>query len=86
MSTAAEPAVSVRSDLSGPPICRRASHDRLIIRRGRDVCGATLNAQGQRLAMGFLPTSCPRPDERYLVDAEGQKDRCLRTPSSKDRK
>ena len=77
---------AIQAIASSAPICRRASHDRLVIRTGRDACGATLNEQGQHLAMGFLPTACPRPGDRYLIDADGRNDRCLRIATPKERK
>ncbi|KTE86125.1 MULTISPECIES: hypothetical protein [unclassified Sphingopyxis] len=71
---AAEPSVS--------PVCQRASHERLLVREGRDVCGASLNRAGQPMAMGYLPTTCPRESDSYRIDAAGRADRCVRRPAA----
>ncbi len=75
---AAEPAV--------PPVCERASHERLLVREGRDVCGASLNRAGQPMAMGYLPTACPRESDTYRIDAAGRADRCVRRPAAEGEK
>jgi len=67
------------------PVCQRASHERLIVRDGRDVCGASLNRAGQPMAMGYLPTACPRETDVYRIDAAGRVDRCVRRPAQGDR-
>lgn len=59
------------------PSCASASHDRLVVQPGRDVCAAPLNSRGEPRAPGFLPTSCPRAGQDYRVDARGQTDLCL---------
>lgn len=59
------------------PVCTSASHDRLVVQAGRDVCAAPLNARGEPRAPGFLPTSCPRAGQDYRVDARGHADLCL---------
>lgn len=58
------------------PICAQPSHDRLIVRPGRDVCGASLNAKGEPRAAGLMPTACPRADDLYAIDARGTADVC----------
>lgn len=75
---AAEPAV--------PPVCQRASHERLLVREGRDVCGASLNRAGRPMAMGYLPTACPRESDTYRIDAAGRADRCVRRPAAQGEK
>jgi hypothetical protein len=59
------------------PVCTVASHDRLVLRSGRDICAPTLNRSGRPAAAGFLPTECPRSTEIYTIDAVGIADRCL---------
>lgn len=66
------------------PVCRVASHDRLILQGGRDVCAPTLNRNGRPTAAGFMPTECPRSIDIYTIDAFGVADRCLsRAPKEK---
>lgn len=59
------------------PICPYASHDRLFVRPGRDVCGATLNAEGKPTTRGYLPTRCAVTGNVYRIDAVAMEDRCL---------
>jgi hypothetical protein len=63
--------------VSVPPVCASASHDRLIVQPGRDVCGAALNQRGEPRASGFLPTACADERLRYRVDARGNADLCV---------
>jgi hypothetical protein len=58
------------------PVCHHVTHDRLVVREGRDVCGPALNG-GRPVAMGFLPTRCPASEDEYRVDLAGHEDRCL---------
>jgi hypothetical protein len=67
---------------SGSPVCLQPSHDRLIIREGRDVCGGTLGSGGRPLASGYLPTACKNENQTYRIDAQGWADRCLRRPDN----
>jgi hypothetical protein len=60
-----------------PPLCREASHDRLVVQAGRDVCAGALSAKGEPRTPGFLPTSCADPDASYRVDARRRVDLCL---------
>jgi hypothetical protein len=60
-----------------PPVCASASHDRLVVQPGRDVCGASLNQRGEPRASGFLPTACADDRQRYRVDARGNADLCV---------
>lgn len=68
---------------SGSPVCLQPSHDRLIIREGRDVCGGTLGSGGRALASGYLPTACKNENQIYRIDAQGWADRCLGRPDNK---
>lgn len=70
---AAEPAKPVRSVA---PVCAVASHERLLLRSGRDICAPTLSRSGRPTATGFLPTACPAPSQTYVIDAAGKADRC----------
>jgi len=63
------------------PLCAVASHDRLIVRAERDVCGPTLNRSGRPIAMGFMPTRCGDATRDYRVDAAGIADRCVAAPT-----
>ncbi|WP_086617454.1 hypothetical protein [Erythrobacter tepidarius] len=79
-------ALAARPDRPLPgvaPVCMVASHDRLVLRSGRDICAPTLNRSGRPAAAGFLPTACPRSTEIYTIDAAGIADRCL-NPVSKE--
>lgn len=62
---------------SAPPVCATASHERLLLRVGRDICGPTLSASGRPTAAGFLPTECPQAAQTYRIDALGTADRCI---------
>lgn len=66
------------------PVCRVASHDRLLVRSGRDICAPTLNRNGKPAAAGFLPTECPRSADIYTIDVAGIADRCL-NPARKEK-
>lgn len=81
----ATPAIAA-AEPSVPPVCQRASHERLLVREGRDVCGASLNRAGQPMAMGYLPTTCPRESDTYRIDAAGRADRCIRRPAAQGEK
>lgn len=59
------------------PVCTIASHDRLVVQAGRDVCAASLNARGEPRSPGFLPTACPAARQSYRIDARGRADLCL---------
>lgn len=62
------------------PVCAVASHERLMLRTGRDICAPTLNRSGRPTAAGFLPTACPLSSQIYTIDAAGPADRCLNPP------
>ncbi|WP_374280371.1 hypothetical protein [Novosphingobium sp.] len=62
---------------SVPPVCPTASHERLLQRAGRDICGPTLSPSGRPTAAGFLPTECPQAAQTYRIDAFGTADRCI---------
>ena len=66
--------------LAGPaevkPQCVVASHAVLKVQLGRDVCAPTLLANGQAVAVGYLPTSCPPQAPELVVDAVGAQDLC----------
>lgn len=66
------------------PVCPVASHERLLLRRGRDICAPTLNRSGRPAAAGFLPTECPKPTTIYTIDAVGIADRCV-IPARKEK-
>ncbi len=84
---AAPPPLAAAPEKAAPghaPVCRVASHDRLLVRSGRDICAPTLNRNGKPAAAGFLPTECPRSSETYTIDAAGTADRCL-VPARKEK-
>jgi hypothetical protein len=84
---AALAALAVKSDRPLPglaPVCLGASHDRLVLRNGRDICAPTLDRNGRPAAVGFLPTECPKPAQIYTIDAVGIADRCL-VPARKEK-
>lgn len=58
------------------PVCVHASHDRLVTKKGRDVCAPALDASGKARAVGLMPTACARPDDKLIEDAIHQKDIC----------
>lgn len=60
-----------------PPVCATPSHERLLLRVGRDICAPTLSPSGRPTAAGFLPTGCPLPGQTYRIDAAGLADRCV---------
>lgn len=62
------------------PVCTVASHERLLLRTGRDICGPTLGRSGKPTAAGFLPTACPLAAQVYTIDAAGIADRCITPP------
>lgn len=62
------------------PVCAVASHERLLLRTGRDICGPTLGRTGKPTAAGFLPTACPLAAQVYTIDAAGIADRCITPP------
>ncbi len=59
------------------PVCSYASHERLLIRVGRDVCAASLNRAGKPTAAGFMPTACGNEAANYRIDSAGKADKCL---------
>lgn len=59
-----------------PPRCSTASHERLVLRKGRDICAPTLSRSGRPTAAGFMPTECALPQQTYQIDAVGLADRC----------
>lgn len=63
------------------PVCSYASHERLLIRTGRDVCAASLNRAGKPTAAGFMPTACGSEAATYRIDSAGKADKCLSTVS-----
>jgi hypothetical protein len=65
------------ASLLAVPVCTEASHDRLIVQAGRDVCGAALSARGTPRAAGYLPTVCSDPRAVYRVDAARIADLCI---------
>lgn len=65
-----------------PPRCAAASHERLVLRKGRDICAPTLSRSGRPTAAGFMPTECALPDQRYQIDAVGLADRCHPLPKT----
>ena len=66
------------------PVCLGASHDRLVLRTGRDICAPTLDRNGRPATAGFLPTECPKSAQVYTIDAVGIADRCL-VPARKEK-
>lgn len=58
------------------PLCVHASHDQLIRRNGRDVCAPSVDEHGKARAVGFMPTTCPGPNGRLVIDAVSDKDVC----------
>jgi hypothetical protein len=79
---AAEPQSAAPVPLVSAPVCLQPSHDRLIIRKGRDVCGGTLGSRGRPAAAGFLPTACAREEQIYRIDDNGLADRCRKRASN----
>ncbi len=59
-----------------PPRCTTASHERLLLRKGRDICAPTLSRSGRPTAAGFMPTECALPQQTYQIDAVALADRC----------
>lgn len=86
IAAAGAPPALAAPEPSAPPVCQRASHERLLVREARDVCGASLNRTGQPMAMGYLPTTCPRESDTYRIDAAGRADRCIRRPAAQGEK
>lgn len=74
-----------RPKAAEPPLCVNASHDRLLIRKGRDVCGGTLDSKGRPAARGYLPTICPDQQMAYRTDFTGWSDRCLQLASHREK-
>lgn len=58
------------------PYCATASHERLLVRAGRDICAPTLSRSGRPTAAGFMPTGCRAATQTYQIDAAGLSDRC----------
>jgi hypothetical protein len=79
---AAEPRSAATVPLVSAPVCLEPSHDRLIIRKGRDVCGGTLGRRGRPAAAGYLPTACIREELIYRIDDNGLADRCRKRASN----
>lgn len=69
-----------KAPASVPPVCATPSHERLLLRPGRDICAPTLSPSGRPTAAGFLPTECPLPTQAYRIDALGLADRCIAPP------
>lgn len=65
-------------------VCAYSSHERLLVRPGRDVCAATLNSAGRPTAMGFVPTRCSHPSHDYVIDVMGMEDRCFASNPTND--
>jgi hypothetical protein len=63
------------------PVCSDASHARLIVQAGRDVCGPTMLPSGP-VSVGFLPTTCPAALPVLKIDAQQATDRCVVKPSA----
>lgn len=72
-----ESAAGAASAAPSAPVCTVASHDRLLVRVDRDVCGPTLNRAGMPIAMGLLPTRCRDEAHIYRIDAAGRRDQCV---------
>lgn len=72
-------------DALRPPVCIHASHDRLTVRRGRDVCSPSRDAEGREQAVGLMPTACPDDTDRMHIDARQQVDVCKRRKTAPDR-
>ncbi len=70
------PATADPPRTSEPPRCLTASHERLLLRKGRDICAPTLSRSGRPTAAGFMPTDCALPHQTYQIDAVGLADRC----------
>jgi hypothetical protein len=58
------------------PVCAEASHATLKVQPGRDVCSATVLPHAGPVAVGYLPTACPRQAPELAVDASGPEDLC----------
>lgn len=78
-AAAESPAAANGSQRDDWPRCVAASHDRLVIRKGRDVCAGSLGSGGRPVAAGYVPTSCAAGREIYRIDFKGLADRCLRS-------
>lgn len=59
------------------PVCEAPSHDRLIERNGRDVCGPALDKDGRPRSVGFMPTRCEVPEATLRTDVSGTTDYCV---------
>lgn len=78
---APRPALAAPSGVK--PLCAVASHAVLKVQAGRDVCAPTVLANGQAVAVGYLPTNCPPQAPELVVDAVGFQDLCRsRAPQS----
>ena len=82
LALSAPPAMAAprKAPASVPPACATPSHERLLLRPGRDICAPTLSPSGRPTAAGFLPTECPLPTQTYRIDAFGLADRCIASP------
>ena len=80
----AAPATADPPRVGEPPRCLTASHERLVLRKGRDICAPTLSRSGRPTAAGFMPTECTLTQQTYHIDAVGLADRC--TPPHKTEK
>jgi hypothetical protein len=65
---------------SRTPACNDASHARLIVQNGRDVCAPTLLPTGP-VSVGFLPTTCPAVLPVLQIDALRSADICAEKPA-----
>jgi len=72
----AAPAPAIPPPPGEPPLCTPASHERLVLRKGRDICAPTLSRSGRPTAAGFMPTECTLNQQTYQIDAVGLADRC----------
>lgn len=59
------------------PTCPYPGHDRLVERRGRDVCEPARNQNDQPVASGLMPTLCPSKDMRLIPDFIATTDICF---------
>lgn len=59
------------------PVCEFPSHDQLVERKGRDVCGPAVNQEGRPRSIGLLPTRCEQKGADMKTDADGLTDYCV---------
>jgi hypothetical protein len=75
------PARADEQPLNRAPTCGDASHARLVIQPGRDVCAPTLLPTGP-VSVGFLPTACPAKLPLLRIDALRAADLCAEKPAT----